>query len=117
MTNDNLFSLRDKTAIVTGALGLLGKKHCEALAAARANVVVADMNEAACFAFAEGLGAQHAGMKIDVTSKESIAEARDKILSRYGSIDVLVNNVAINDMFENPSMAAELSAFENYQLD
>ena len=46
--NDQLFSLKDKTAIVTGALGLIGKKHCEALAGAGANVVVADMNESAC---------------------------------------------------------------------
>lgn len=117
MTNDNLFSLKDKTAIVTGALGLLGKKHCEALAAAGANVVVADMNEAACRAFAEALGARHTGMKIDVTSRESLIEAKDRILARYGSIDVLVNNAAINDMFENPNMAKELSAFENYPLD
>jgi NAD(P)-dependent dehydrogenase (short-subunit alcohol dehydrogenase family) len=117
MTNDNLFSLRDKTAIVTGALGLLGKKHCEALAAAGANVVVADMNEAACGAFAEALDARHTGMKIDVTSRESLIEAKDRVLARYGSIEVLVNNAAINDMFENPNMAKELSAFENYPLD
>ncbi|HZY36154.1 MAG TPA: SDR family oxidoreductase [Mucilaginibacter sp.] len=113
----NLFSLQNKTAIVTGALGLLGKKHCEALAEAGANVVVADMNEAACVAFAEGLGEQHGGLKIDVTSEASLRSARDQILTRYGSIDVLVNNAAINDMFENPGMAKELSAFENYPLD
>jgi NAD(P)-dependent dehydrogenase (short-subunit alcohol dehydrogenase family) len=113
----NLFSLTNKTAIVTGALGLLGKKHCEALAEAGANVVVADMNEAACVAFAEGLGGQHGGLKTDVTSESSLKSARDQILTRYGSIDILVNNAAINDMFENPGMAKELSAFENYPLD
>ena len=40
-----IFSLKNKTAIVTGALGLIGKKHCEALAMAGANVVVADINK------------------------------------------------------------------------
>ncbi len=112
-----LFSLKNKTAIVTGALGLLGKKHCEALAEAGANVVVADMNEAACIAFAAELGEQHAGLKIDVTSEASLKSGRNQIISRYGTIDVLVNNAAINDMFENPGMAKELSAFENYPLD
>jgi len=114
---NNLFSLKNKTAIVTGALGLLGKKHCEALAEAGANVVVADMDEAACGKFAASLGEQHGGLKIDVTSEHSLKIARDQILTRYGSIDILVNNAAINDMFENPGMAKELSAFENYPLD
>jgi len=112
-----MFSLKNKTAIVTGALGLLGKKHCEALAAAGANVVVADINESAAESFAQSLGEQHIGLKVDVTSESSLKTARDKILARYETIDVLVNNAAINDMFENPAMAKELSAFENYPLD
>lgn len=125
MTNDttthdqmtNLFSLKNRTAIVTGALGLLGKKHCEALVMAGANVVVADITESQAEGFANSLGEKHSGLKIDVTSERSLQIARDKILTRYGTIDVLVNNAAINDMFENPAMARELSAFENYPLD
>jgi len=113
----NLFSLKNKTAIVTGALGLLGKKHCEALASAGANVVVADINESTAQAFATSLGGQHLGIGTDVTSESSLKAAKDKILARYGTIDILVNNAAINDMFENPGMAKELSAFENYPLD
>lgn len=112
-----LFSLKNKTAIVTGALGLIGKKHCEALAQAGANVVVTDMDESGAEAFAESLGEQHGGLKLDVTSPHSLKTARDKIITRYGSIDILVNNAAINDMFENPGLAKELSAFENYPLD
>lgn len=113
----DLFSLKDKTAVVTGALGLIGKKHCEALAHAGANVVVADVNEEYSKMFAHELGAQHLGLGVNVTSQESLTAARDKILAKYGSIDVLVNNAAINDMFENPAMAKDLSAFENYPLD
>jgi NAD(P)-dependent dehydrogenase (short-subunit alcohol dehydrogenase family) len=114
---NQLFSLKNKTAIVTGALGLLGKKHCEALAQAGANVIVADINEIAAIDFAASLGSQHCGLKVDVTSEASLKAARDKTLERYSSIDILVNNAAINDMFENPGLAKELSAFENYPLD
>ncbi|OCX52849.1 short-chain dehydrogenase [Mucilaginibacter sp. PPCGB 2223] len=113
----DIFSLKNKTAIVTGALGLIGKKHCEALASAGANVVVADVNGAKCEEFAVALGSNHLGIGVDVTSETSLKAAKDAILAQYGSIDVLVNNAAINDMFENPAMAAELSAFENYPLD
>jgi len=113
----DLFSLKDKTAIVTGALGLIGKKHCEALALAGANVVVADVNEVRSQEFAATLGANHIGMGVDVTSPDSLKAARDKVVAKYGSIDILVNNAAINDMFENPAMAKDLSAFENYPLD
>jgi NAD(P)-dependent dehydrogenase (short-subunit alcohol dehydrogenase family) len=112
-----LFSLKNKTAVVTGALGLIGKKHCEALATAGANVVVADVNEAKSQEFAAQLGANHLGLGVDVTNPQSLKDARDKILAKYSSIDVLVNNAAINDMFENPALAKDLSAFENYPLD
>ncbi|WP_448697927.1 SDR family oxidoreductase [Mucilaginibacter sp. AW1-3] len=113
----DIFSLKNKTAIVTGALGLIGKKHCEALASAGANVVVADVNAAKSEEFAAGLGGNHLGLGVDVTSEASLKAAKDVILAKYGSIDILVNNAAINDMFENPAMAKDLSAFENYPLD
>lgn len=111
------FDLTNKTAIVTGALGLLGKEHCHALAEAGANVVVADVNEVASIAFAAALGENHLGIGINVIDEASLKNARDKILARFGAIDVLVNNAAINDMFENPAMAKELSAFENYPVE
>lgn len=113
----DLFSLKGKTAVVTGALGLIGKKHCEALVMAGANVVAADISESAIKAYTAGLGASHLGIAMDVTSKVSLLAAKDDILARYGTIDILVNNAAINDTFENPAMAKELSAFENYPLE
>ncbi len=112
-----LFSLARKTAVVTGALGLLGKKHCEALAEAGTNVVVADLDGESAGAFADQLGEQHLGIGLDVTDKSSVQDATQQIITRFGRIDVLVNNAAINDRFEHPAMAKELSAFENYPLD
>ena len=112
----DIFSLQGKTAIVTGALGLIGKKHCEALAMAGANVIVADLDGTQAEQFAEELGQTHLGISVDVTSKESLIKVLDIILSKYDTIDILVNNAAINDMFENPALAKDLSAFENYPL-
>jgi NAD(P)-dependent dehydrogenase (short-subunit alcohol dehydrogenase family) len=113
----DLFSLENKVAIVTGACGLLGTKHCEALAAAGARVIVADLEEAACRVVAERLGEGHLPLGVDVTSIESLQRGRQRILDVYGRIDVLVNNAAINDMFENPLLAGEQSMFEHYPLE
>lgn len=113
----DLFSLNNKVAVVTGACGLLGIQHCEALAMAGAQVVVADLNETACRQLADQLGPSHMSLGLDVTSKGALEAGKDAILKRYGHIDVLVNNAAINDMFENPLMAKEQSMFENYPLE
>lgn len=112
-----LFSLKNKTAIVTGALGLIGKEHCKALSEAGANVVVADVNEASCSNFAKTLQTESIGISLNVTNPDSIKTLRDKVLEKFKHIDILVNNAAINDMFENPKAAAEQSKFENYPLE
>ena len=112
-----MFSLKNKTAIVTGACGLIGKKHCEALANAGANVVVADVDQEACEKFVSSLIGNHMAVGFDVTNQDSAKAACAKILAKYGSIEILVNNAAINDMFENPALAAEQSKFENYPVD
>ncbi len=57
-----LFSLKDKVSIVTGALGLIGKKHCEALADAGSSVIVADIDEDKAIEFAASLGRDHLGI-------------------------------------------------------
>lgn len=114
---NELFSLQSKVAIVTGALGLLGRQHCHALAAAGANVVVADLDETAVADFAASLPQPALGAMLDVTNPESILALRQKTLATFGQIDVLVNNAAINDRFESPAMAADYSRFEAYPLE
>lgn len=112
-----LFSLKNKVAIVTGALGLIGREHCKALSEAGANVVVADLNEAKCEEFAKTLSTKSIGFSLDVTKKDSIQNLSDNVLKRFGHINILVNNAAINDMFEDPKAATEQSKFENYPLE
>ena len=131
------FSLRGRVALVTGAAGLLGRHHVLALRGAGAHVVLADRDEAAIVGFAKELAASSAcsgsattgstsarqalgeilPCPVDITSQASLIEARDRVLARFGRLDVLVNNAAINDKFESPEAGAELSKFENYPLE
>lgn len=112
-----LFNLEGRTAIVTGALGLIGKQHCKALSEAGANVVVADINEEKCIAFAKELNTKSIGLGFDICNKQQVEDAKIKILEKFNQIDILVNNAAINDMLENPVSLLEESKFENYPLD
>jgi NAD(P)-dependent dehydrogenase (short-subunit alcohol dehydrogenase family) len=112
-----LFSLKEKVAVVTGALGLIGKHHCYALAEAGANVIVCDLNESECTKFASSLPTSSIGISADITNKNSIIKMKNEILKKYGKINILVNNAAINDKFENPLSALEESKFENYPVE
>jgi NAD(P)-dependent dehydrogenase (short-subunit alcohol dehydrogenase family) len=110
------FSLHDRVAVVTGASGLLGRRHCAALANAGAIVYACDNQAAQARRIAEHLGPQHAGAYVDVTDQESVMELRDMILNEHGRIDILVNNAAMNDAVESPLSSAEQSAFEQYPV-
>src|ERR1700690_2618423 len=112
-----MFSLYGRTAVGTGALGLLGREHCRCLSEAGANVVVADLDESACCALSATLPSRSCGLALDVTSQESVQTLHSEVLQRFGSADILINNAAANDMFENPSLAAEQSRFENYPIE
>lgn len=112
----NPFSLNNKVAVVTGALGLLGKSHCKALSEAGANIVVADLNEKDSIKFAKTLVTTSIGCSLDVTDIESINTLLEKTLLNFGKVDILVNNAAINDMVENPKSKLNESKFENYSL-
>lgn len=116
MNVKELFNLENKVAVVTGALGLLGKQHCSALSEAGAHIIVCDLDEAKCQEFSDSLGNDSMGAGVNITDIHSVNNVKEKILTKYKHIDILVNNAAINDMFECPTVALEFSRFENYPL-
>jgi len=78
--------------------------------------VVADLDQGQASSLANSLGDNHMGVALNVANEYSIREAKDLVLKKYETIDVLVNNAAINDMFESPQLKEEQSRFENYPL-
>src|SRR5208283_5224893 len=107
--NMNLFSLKGKVAVVTGSLGLLGKEHCWALADAGANVVVSDLDEDKCREFALTLAPEALGAGADVSDAASVRSLLQKAEDRFGCIDILLNNAAVNEKFEDPLLAVQMS--------
>ena len=113
------FSLKGKVALVTGAAGLLGKEFCLTLAQAGAEVYAADLNEKAVLAEAENLVGQgypvH-GIRLDVTDPHSTASVVADIVSRSGTINILVNSAAMDPKFDPDHPASNSNAFEDYPL-
>jgi NAD(P)-dependent dehydrogenase (short-subunit alcohol dehydrogenase family) len=109
------FDLTARVVLVTGAAGLLGRRHVAALAGAGANVVAADLDEAeAADALPDG---DHMAVGVDITDPSSVEELAARTVARFGRVDGLVNNAAANDMVESPDLAASSSRFEAYPLD
>jgi NAD(P)-dependent dehydrogenase (short-subunit alcohol dehydrogenase family) len=92
----DLFSLKERVALVTGGAGRYGRQICRALAEAGATVIVASRNCEKCGAFAEEL--QREGecevkaMRLDVTDEISVEDSADQVRSRWGRLDILFNN-------------------------
>lgn len=114
-------ALEGRVVLVTGALGLLGRQQVDALAAAGAQVVVVDLDGEACGALAAELTVRHGrpafGQAADIADAAALHGLLAAVLARYGRLDVLVNNAAINDAVEQPLAGPEASRFEHYPLE
>jgi NAD(P)-dependent dehydrogenase (short-subunit alcohol dehydrogenase family) len=117
------FDLTDRTALVTGGAGLLGKEFCRTLAEAGAAVVVADLNEDAAIEEAESLlkeGFRALGIRTDVTDRGSVSRVVESALETFGRLDILVNSAALDPKVDPQALArgaTPLGSFEDYPLE
>ena len=114
-----LFDLTGRVAIVTGGAGLLGYYHAAILADAGARVILLDLPAASPAERAEQLSSEFSseavGLPCDITSESSLEACRSEILTRFGRLDILINNAANNPKVEDGSSA--WSRLENFPLD
>jgi NAD(P)-dependent dehydrogenase (short-subunit alcohol dehydrogenase family) len=115
-----LFDLSGRVAIVTGGAGLLGYQHGAILAAAGAHVVLLDLPAARPEERAAQLTREHGpecvGLVADITDEASLLEARDRLLTKFGRIDILINNAANNPKVES-AQGTNWSRLENFPLE
>jgi NAD(P)-dependent dehydrogenase (short-subunit alcohol dehydrogenase family) len=90
-------SLKGRTAIVTGAGIGIGKAFAMQLARDGANVVVADIRdyEETARDIEGATGAKTLALNVDVSSETDTSRMAEETISRFGSIDVLVNNAGL----------------------
>ncbi len=86
-------TLKDKVAIVTGAGQGIGEGIADAMAAAGARIVVAEIDAERGAAVAERVDG--VSIRTDVTDVASVEAMTAAVIERFGRVDVLVNNAGI----------------------
>jgi meso-butanediol dehydrogenase/(S,S)-butanediol dehydrogenase/diacetyl reductase len=88
-----------KVIVITGAGSGLGRTLARSLAADGETVVLLGRRIAAVQAVADELGDEAAALACDVGSPDGVREAFGQIASRFGRIDVLINNAGVYEPF------------------
>jgi len=108
-----LFEIKGKVIVITGAGGVLCGTMAAALAKAGAKIAVLDLIEAAAKKVADEIKSQKGraiAVKCDVLDKKSLECASEKINSELGKIDVLINGAGGNK--KEATTSPELSFFD-----
>jgi NAD(P)-dependent dehydrogenase (short-subunit alcohol dehydrogenase family) len=116
------FDLEGRTALITGAGGLLGRQHAAALAAVGARVLLTDLDVATAESAAAAVRAEIADadlvpLALDVTNLESVRTVAEDAARRFGAIDVLVNNAAIDPKVTSAPGMTHGSRLEAFSVD
>ena len=90
--------LKDKIALVTGGALGIGAAIADRYVAEGARVAIADISLAQAEETAARHGDKGFAVALDVTKTVSIEAAVDRVVQRWGGVDILVNNAAIFDM-------------------
>jgi len=115
------YDLTGRTALVTGAGGLLGRQHVAALCEAGARVVVTEIKlaqaEAAIAALKQAApSADLIALALDVTAQDSVRAASEQLAGRGVTVDILVNNAAIDPKVTSSPGVMHSSRFEAFPV-
>ena len=115
-----LFSLKNKTIVITGALGLLGRRHAEVIASYGGNPILLDLKKSDVELMANELNKKYSvnasGFEVDITNEYEVKDNAIKLLKKYKKIDGLINNAANNPKVEEGG-ANHFSRLEIFSID
>ncbi|MCL6477381.1 MAG: glucose 1-dehydrogenase [Peptococcaceae bacterium] len=90
--------LSGKVAVITGGGGGFGREISLTLARAGALLAVADIDLAKAEEVAgqvQALGSDAAAFELDMAKVDRIKAAVEKVMGRFGSVDILINNAGV----------------------
>jgi NAD(P)-dependent dehydrogenase (short-subunit alcohol dehydrogenase family) len=97
-TINELFNLKDRVAIVTGGSRGLGQEMAEGLAEAGASLMLCARRDEWLTPTVDAFRARGftvEGMLCDVSKAADVQAVVDKTVSRFGKVDVLINNAGV----------------------
>lgn len=107
----DLFGLRGKSAVVTGASSGIGRKVAQAYVQAGADVAIAARNVEALQRIAAELAADGDGkvvpIRCDVTQPDQVTGMVDRVIAELGGLDVAVCNAGVIDVVPMLDMSPE----------
>jgi len=97
-----MFDLTGQVAVITGSSRGIGRAIAECMARAGARVVVSSRKPAACQAVADAItanGGEAMVVPCNVSDKQQLQNLVDQTVARFGRLDILVCNAAVNPYF------------------
>ena len=125
MSNSNIpfskFDLTNRFALVTGAAGLLGVEHSQALLEAGSDIILQDIDEEKLDTTQKSLRRIHPKRLIltsssDITSEKSMYALQKRLDSEQLKVSILINNAAINPKYEDMENNTLSSRLEDFDL-
>jgi len=91
---NSIFDLNDKVAVITGGTGVLGSTAALSLSSAGVKVALLTTNKDNAIQIENTIhnqGGEVLVLEANVLSKASMEEVRDKVLDKFGHLDILLN--------------------------
>ena len=99
MDVEELFNLKGKIALVTGAARGLGREIALALAESGASLVLSDIrNPMDTPAAVEAAGAPWIAVQADISDEFQVKAMAEKAVSKFGRVDILINNAGASQL-------------------
>jgi NAD(P)-dependent dehydrogenase (short-subunit alcohol dehydrogenase family) len=113
--HNNIFL--NQTVLITGAGGILGKSFAESFAGCGANIVLLDLDIKKIENYSKELckkfKVKAMPVKCDISDPDNVDVKIEEIISKFGNIDVLINNAAT----KGKNLKSFFDSFEDYSID
>ena len=94
-----MVAIAGTTVLITGAASGVGRRMAQQFAAARATVVIWDLDEEGAARTAKELsertGRAHHAYRCDVGDEAAVADAAERVRAEVGEVDILINNAGV----------------------